>query len=291
MPSHAANIIDDEEFVLLYDVNKSRNPDYPYWSCDDEGKAEFRFLRSDIHRLLDIFQFPEYFTCYNGTVYDSTEALCIFLKTFAYPCRYLDMMPQFGRPVPKLSMISNHVMNILYESWSHLLRNFQQDWLSINNLETSSNAIHQCGAPLHNCWGFVDGTVRPISRPGRNQRIVYNGHKKVYALKYQSLVAPNGLVANLFGPVEGKRHDSGMLADSGLLQLMSQNCFLPNGSTLCIYGDPAYPLSVHLLYVFTDVTQSTDVTSSYEENNGKMRGTKVLKQNKHNTGNNLDNIL
>ena len=43
--------------------------------------------------------------------------------------------------------------------------------------------------------------------------------------------------------------------------------------------------------VFTDVTQSTDVTSSYKENNGKMPGTKVLKQNKHNTGNNLDNIL
>ena len=92
--SHAANIIDDEEFVLLYDVNKSRNPDYPYWSyekfnldslSDDECKAEFRFLRSDIHRLLDIFQFPESFMCYNGTVYDSTEALCIFLKRFAYP--------------------------------------------------------------------------------------------------------------------------------------------------------------------------------------------------------------
>ena len=40
-----------------------------------------------------------------------------------------------------------------------------------------------------------------------------------------------------------------------------------------------------------DVTQSTDVTTSYKENNGKMPGTKVRKQNKNNTGNNLDNIL
>ena len=39
------------------------------------------------------------------------------------------------------------------------------------------------------------------------------------------------------------------------------------------------------------VTQSTDVTSSYKGNNGKMPRTKVLKQNKNNTGNNLDNIL
>ena len=27
------NIIDDEEFLLLYDVNKSRD-DYPYWGYD-----------------------------------------------------------------------------------------------------------------------------------------------------------------------------------------------------------------------------------------------------------------
>ena len=60
------------------------------------------------------------------------------------------------------------------------------------------------------------------------------------------MVATNGLVANLFGPVEGKRHDSGMLADLGLLQQMSEHCFLPNGSPLCIYGDSTYPLSVHL---------------------------------------------
>ena len=33
-----------------------------------------------------------------------------------------------------------------------------------------------------------------------------NSHKRIYALKFQSVVAPNS-----------KRHDSGMLADSGLL--------------------------------------------------------------------------
>lgn len=43
--------------------------------------------------------------------------------------------------------------------------------------------------------------VRPICRPGRNQRHVYNGHKRVHALKYQSVVAPNGLIVNMFGPV------------------------------------------------------------------------------------------
>ena len=54
------------------------------------------------------------------------------------------------------------------------------------------------------------------------------------------------LIANLFGPVEGKRHDSGMLADSGLLNQFQQHSFDTGGRPLCIYADPAYPLRVHL---------------------------------------------
>ena len=54
-------------------------------------------------------------------------------------------------------------------------------------------------------FGFVDGTVRPISKPGDMQRIVYNGHKRVHALKFQSVALPNGLIANMFGAV-GKCH-------------------------------------------------------------------------------------
>ena len=73
-------------------------------------------------------------------------------------------------------------------------------------------------------------------------RNLYNGHKNVHAIKFQSVVAPNGLVANLYGPVEGKRHDSGMLAMSGLLDALQRYSVSPYGNTLCIYGDPAYPL-------------------------------------------------
>ena len=34
--------------------------------------------------------------------------------------------------------------------------------------------------------------------------------------KYQSIATQNGLFANLFGPVDGYQHDSGMLADSNV---------------------------------------------------------------------------
>ena len=92
--------------------------------------------------------------------------------------------------------------------------------------------------------------MRAISRPGIHQRALYNGHKRYHALKFQSVVAPSGLIANLYGPVEGKRHDSSMLMDSSLLNQLQQYSFGQNQCTLCIYGDPAYPLRVHLLAGF-----------------------------------------
>ena len=37
-----------------------------------------------------------------------------------------------------------------------------------------------------------------------------------------------------------------MLTESGLLRELQQNAISPTGQPLCIYGDPAYPLRVHL---------------------------------------------
>ena len=58
---------------------------------------------------------------------------------------------------------------------------------------------------MENCFGFVDGTVRPISPPVA--RLVYNGHKRVHALKFQTVALPNGLVGNLYGPVGKCNHN------------------------------------------------------------------------------------
>ena len=54
---------------------------------------------------------------------------------------------------------------------------------------------------MNNCLGFISGTVQPIFRPGEHQSLVYNGHKRVHALKFQSIAFPSGLVASMYGPV------------------------------------------------------------------------------------------
>lgn len=45
---------------------------------------------------------------------------------------------------------------------------------------------------------------------------------------------------------EGKRHDASMLVDSNLLHELERNAFSPTGEPMCVFGDPAYPLRVHL---------------------------------------------
>ena len=137
------------------------------------------------------------------------------------------------------------MIDFMYDQHGFRLQTFQQNLLHQNMLQVYANTIHHKGAPLDNCFGFVDGTRIAISKPGENQRVMYNGHKRIQALKFQSVALPNGLIGNLTGPYEGRKHDSGMLRESGLLVNLQHSAW-SNGNPLCIYGDPAYPLSVHL---------------------------------------------
>ena len=275
------NVINDQEMALLDNVNRPNgNLIIPYWQYEkfdldemsnDECKSEFRFEKRDIFNLKYVLHVPEEIITYNRLNVDATEAICILLKRVAYPCRYSDMVPRFARPVPEICVICNTVMRKLYEQWSFLLTSFDRELLSPANLQKYADAIHAKGAPLTNCWGFIDGTVRAISRPSRNQRVLYNGHKRVHAIKFQSVATPDGLVAFLHGPFEGRRHDSGMLRESGLLQLLEEHSFSPNGDIMCIYGDPAYSLRPHLQAPFRNAA----LTEEQQTWNQRMSSTRV----------------
>ena len=82
--------------------------------------------------------------------------------------------------------------------------------------------------------------MRPVPDPAKIKEYCTMA-TKIHAIKFQSVAVPNGLVANLFGPVEGKRHDSSMLAESNLYNQLVQYAVNINIDPLCICGDPAYP--------------------------------------------------
>ena len=204
------DVFDDIEFLLLYEASNKKNPALPYWKydhfditrlTDEECKADFRFGIAELPLLAQALKIPESFVCKNGTVAGGMEGLCILLRRYAYPCRLSDLIPMFGRSVPELSEIVSEVSGHIFNTHGYLLRTLNQPWLQPDQLQRFADAVYSKGAALKNCWGFIDGTVRPISRPGEHQRVMYNGHKRVHAIKFQSVVAPNGLIANLYGPV------------------------------------------------------------------------------------------
>ena len=108
----------------------------------------------------------------------------------------------------------------IYQQHAEKLNDRNQPMLAPGQLQIYADTIHAKGVPLDSCFGFVDGTVRRIARPKNNQLQVHHGHKRVHALRFQNVTLPNGKIVNLSGPYEGKRHDSFMLAESGLLNQM-----------------------------------------------------------------------
>ena len=64
---YSENLLTDEEFCLLYDLNTSKNPDFDY-TCynkfdlnemsDDDVVAEFRFMKNAILRLVRALDMP-----------------------------------------------------------------------------------------------------------------------------------------------------------------------------------------------------------------------------------------
>ena len=87
------------------------------------------------------------------------------------PCVYMTISLHFVK-----------VLNDTYIRFNHLLENLDQNWI---DAESFAEAIHSAGSPLDNCWGFIDGTLRPCCRPIRNQRILFSGHKRTHGLKFQ----------------------------------------------------------------------------------------------------------
>ena len=70
--SYLADIISDEEFVLLYDCSFSKNLELPYEEyerldlgemADSQCRAEFRVHKRDLPHLPECLQIPDAFVC------------------------------------------------------------------------------------------------------------------------------------------------------------------------------------------------------------------------------------
>ncbi len=142
----------------------------------------FRFQADDIIILRRLLRIPFSIKCASGTKCNGVEGtiinfitnkyfsskneikshfigFCMLLRRLAYPNRLFDLSLLFRRSVSDLSKIINFLSNHIVIQFGHLLEDLGQDWLSNANLRRYANAIHRKGAPLENCWGFIDGML------------------------------------------------------------------------------------------------------------------------------------
>lgn len=81
--------------------------------------------------------------------------------------------------------------------------------------------------------------------------------------------APNGLIAHMFGPIEGRRHDAFMLAESHLTEKL-ERLNQQNGKHYIVYGDPAYGVNRNILSPFKGVDLS-DTEKIFNTRMSKLR--------------------
>ncbi|OWZ03864.1 hypothetical protein PHMEG_00024333 [Phytophthora megakarya] len=196
----------------------------------------FRFNKFQLAYLLMSFRIPAFFQLDEGYRVSGIEALCIVLERMSCPARWREQVKKFGRSESNLSSIFYFVCEHISCRCAPLLRG---DWDRVSTrLEDFASVIRAKCSELSNLWGFIDGTVRKICRPGNGteQRAMYNGHKRSHAVKYQSVVTPE-LIVQLFGPAEGRAHDLTLLDESKLDEIISQD---RRFRVYLLYGDPAY---------------------------------------------------
>ncbi|KAK3260083.1 hypothetical protein CYMTET_30946 [Cymbomonas tetramitiformis] len=216
---------------------------------DTECWLNFRFKKGDLYRLQRAFNVPAVMKTSQGHKFTGEEGLLIMLNRLAYPSRLSDLAPKFKRRPERLSELFRAMTDWLVNTYGHLLEDikiwgpYMKPW---------SQALDNAECPIPGIWAFIDGTLRPLCRPGIFQGVLYSGHKRVHGIKFQSVEAPCGLIVHLFGPIAGHRHDSFMLRESRLLEQLEEY-FSDKDVIFLIYGDPAYPISDFIITRFKGV--------------------------------------
>lgn len=152
-------------------------------------------------------------------------------RRLSEPSKLFNVANEFGRSTAAYSRICKKTVAILYRE--HADRLYFAHSIVANRLDDHCEVIATKGAPLRSCRGLIDGTKQYIARPSARsnpassfenlQHSVYNGHPRRHCLNWQAVTTPDGLLSSVFGPVEGRHHDSTMPSMSGLLEVLGHD--------------------------------------------------------------------
>ena len=224
---------------------------------ESECMHDFCFQKDDLQEIADLLwpKLDMFLTgdnkdriqCANFTCpYETGLLLCLFrLKHLNRLC---DLESYFRMKKTRISAILSTFMDAIFKVAQSYLCHPQ---ILKHRFEFYSRLIQNRNGHCNGrrIWGFVDATFRRTYRPIYFQRVIY-GPSRSHGIKLQSVVTPDGLIANLFGPIAGNRHDCFLLGESGLLLELRKTMPEEGSPTVALYGDGAYPQSEHLLGVY-----------------------------------------
>ena len=191
--------------------------------------------------------------------------LMIGLYSWGYPQRQLEIARVFGLAggQPLVSKIMDYFNSHILVHFAHLIQSESINALSMwaPAVDYIVRCVQQKGGenadPRFDRVGmFIDGTFNQCCKPMQReehdmdgtdtQRAVYSGYYGGWGLKYLHCVLGNGMLAQVWGPVDGRRHDAHLFQISqinGKLACLSQ----VSGSVINAHGDSAFPASSHTM--------------------------------------------
>ncbi|XP_055348000.1 uncharacterized protein LOC129595112 [Paramacrobiotus metropolitanus] len=242
-------MISRRRFLLLLCILKKRKlrDDWIPFAFDPSVFTEreswrfFRFTMSQIEELRKRLLIPDIVVTAERDRASGVEALCILLRRFVYPSRWIDLRMFFGRSEGSLCRIFMWVLNHIDRTFRWLVEEWNQTWLTEEDFVIFAGAVAAKGGVLRGCFGFIDGTARPISRPKFFQRQCFSGHKRHHCSKWQAVLLPNGMIGSLYGGHRGSMHDSTLLTSSKVLDALQQKFTTFAGpDRFCLYGNSGY---------------------------------------------------
>jgi hypothetical protein len=223
---------------------------------DSTARVRYNFTIAQLHLLSIQLQLPRGgLRTPEGDVVSRVETLAMVCRRLTEPSKLFTVADEFGRSTAAYSRICKRTIAILNAKHATLL--YFARATVLKRLDVYCAAVTRKGSPLRACWAFIDGTKQYIARPSARtnpgssfenlQRSVYSGHPRRHCLNWQAATAPGGIIVSVYGPVEGRRHDTTMLSMSGLLEYMEKDVRFEGK---VIYGDPAYGTTDYLCCPF-----------------------------------------
>jgi len=204
----------------------------------------FRFNLTNFQKLMQLLALPPQMKTSWRDAFNADEGLAILLYRLSNKTDFYQMASMFGRARAAICRIFNTMLERVYDECAHHVKNLPEQYIEQNAMTFSELVHSKLQLESVNVWGFIDGTLRPIARPGVGQQLFYDGHHKQHGVAYQCIVAPNGIILQMYGPAEGRRHDSQIMRQSGI----SDFCVsLYDDQQVSLIGDNGYALEGWLL--------------------------------------------